>query len=300
MRPLPGTLVPMSVPLASVIIPVYNGADTIGIQLAALVSQPEHEQCEILVCDNGSSDDTADVVREWQSRHAQIQLVPAMRSRGPSSARNDGAKAARGEKFLFCDADDAVADGWIRALVTALDQADIVVGGYYERDRRPLFRASPPWTIDARHPVYKGFFPHLPAGGSGNMGVRSVAFAEAGGFDEGLRAGEDMDLCWRMQLLGFRFAYSLDAVVAYSPRIGFVSTYRQAAVHGVGDRLLRERYAHTSVATTSDRAIIMIGGEGVERFSSAPARPRWSPGQVLGVLAWRLGARAASGVSKQR
>lgn len=263
------------------------------------MSQPEHGQCEILVCDNGSTDQTASVVRAWEARDPHIRLISATRLRGPGPARNDGAGAARSQKLLFCDADDVVTAGWIAALVHALDHADIVVGGCYEQSRRPILRPSPPWIADARLPVYRGFFPHYPAGASANMAVRAEAFAEARGFDEGLRAGEDADLCWRIQMLGYQFGYSFDAMVAYTPRIGFMNTYRQAVVHGGGDRLLRERYSGKAHLPGPDRAPIMIGGQSEERFQSAPVRGRWSPGRLLGSIAWRLGVTVASRLAKQ-
>ena len=57
-------------------------------------------------------------------------------------------------------------------------------------------------------------FGFLPAGGSGNLALRRYAFEDAGGFAEEMMTGEDIDLCWRLQLRGNRYVVNEDAVVA--------------------------------------------------------------------------------------
>ena len=80
---------------ASVIIPVYNGAATLGEQLAALAPQTTDRPFEVLVCDNNSTDGTRTVVDEWVGRVPGLRVVDAFARQGPSHARNRGIVEAR-------------------------------------------------------------------------------------------------------------------------------------------------------------------------------------------------------------
>src|SRR5688500_9296124 len=98
---------------ASVVVPVRDGAATIGEQLAALAQQDFPGSWEVVVADNGSRDGTADVVRSFRDRLPGLRLVDASARPGASHARNAGAAAATGEVLAFCDADDVVDPGWL-------------------------------------------------------------------------------------------------------------------------------------------------------------------------------------------
>ena len=87
---------------ASIIIPTFNGASRIGNCLDSLVKQTAGGNVEILVVDDGSTDNTANVVRGYSS----VRLIPQANA-GPASARNRGALEAQGKILLFTD-DDCV------------------------------------------------------------------------------------------------------------------------------------------------------------------------------------------------
>jgi cellulose synthase/poly-beta-1,6-N-acetylglucosamine synthase-like glycosyltransferase len=137
-------------------------------------------------------------------------------------ARNVGADQARGEKLLFCDADDIVQPGWIAAMSTSLEAADVVAGSFQTGSLNggPL---RPPVPAATRQ------LGQVPAGLAANLGVRRSAFDAVGGFDENLRVGEDVDLCWRLQFAGYTFAVQPEAVVAKRDR----ETSSEVFVHGV-------------------------------------------------------------------
>ncbi len=73
---------------------------------------------------------------------------------------------------------------------------------------------------------------NLPAGLAANLGVGRRAFEAVGGFDEDLRAGEDIDLCWRLQFAGFKFVTEQEAVVAKRERQTGSGSFRQGITHG--------------------------------------------------------------------
>ncbi|HWL79084.1 glycosyltransferase [Microbacterium sp.] len=285
----------MTEPIASVIIPAWNAADTIDAQLAAITAQKSDVAWEALVCDNGSTDSTPDRVRNWSMRDSRVRLVDASARRGPSAARNLGALEAHGRVILFCDADDVVADGWIAALLRALDGHDIAAGELEGRSLNTGSRYSVSWEVsgDIRLP----FWPRFPAGGSGNLGVRTNVFRALGGFDELLRTGEDVDFCWRAQLAGYRFVRARDALVHCRQRDGLLAVYRQAVAYGEGNRALRAKYsaiaaADPDAATVADQQRSALPDPPVE---PTPARSllsriaRLATPQGMADLAWRIG-----------
>src|SRR3990172_11101424 len=96
----------------SVIIACLNGARTIAAQLEALAGQQWSHPWEVVIADNGWSDDWLDIVRSYQDRIPNIRIVDASDRRGQPHALNVGAAAAKGEALAFCDADDEGAPGW--------------------------------------------------------------------------------------------------------------------------------------------------------------------------------------------
>lgn len=101
----------MSNPDLSVIIPVYNGAQTIGACLDSVLAQDGMRDNEIVVVDDGSTDGTGKIVRRYQANHTNIVLL-TQQNAGVSSARNNGVDISCGKYISFVDADDTVGLAW--------------------------------------------------------------------------------------------------------------------------------------------------------------------------------------------
>src|ERR1700678_1621886 len=117
--------------MISVVVPVRDGLPWMEEQLRALVEQESPQPWEIVVVDNGSTDQSLAVARRWAESEPRIRVVDAPGASGPGAARNVGVRAARGELLAFCDADDVVQTGWLSAFAEPLAGAD-VAGGVFD------------------------------------------------------------------------------------------------------------------------------------------------------------------------
>src|ERR1700692_3371787 len=106
----------------SIIIPTFNGASRIGNCLDALLNQTAGRDAEILVVNDGSTDNTADFV----ARYSDVRLITQSNA-GPAAARNRGAQEARGTIILFTDDDCVPTAAWRAALTEPFK--DTSIGG---------------------------------------------------------------------------------------------------------------------------------------------------------------------------
>src|ERR1700704_4755874 len=100
-------------PFVSVIVPAYNESRYIEEQLEALKAQEYNGRWEIIVVNNRSTDNTVQIVERYKNRIANLQLIDAAEKQGRSYARNVGAKYAKGDALLFCDAHTVVERDWL-------------------------------------------------------------------------------------------------------------------------------------------------------------------------------------------
>jgi glycosyltransferase involved in cell wall biosynthesis len=284
-EPAPERARPRSI---SVVIPAYNAAATLAEQLEALSAQQCEEDWEVVIADNGSTDGTADLARRCGPRFKALTLVDSGPRRGHATPRNAGARAARGELLVFCDADDVVAPGWLQAMADAARHYDLI-GGWL--DARPLNDDSTcswhrPWPRDRLRSWL------LPCAVSANLGIWADVLRDLGGWSTDYDAGgEDTELSWRAQLAGYRLGFAPDAVVYYRYRTGLRQTARQSYKVGVNcERLLR------------DYAFLRDGEQHDDESSSmdqAAGRGRSGLGRALGRTVW-LATRLPSLVGSRR
>jgi glycosyltransferase involved in cell wall biosynthesis len=204
-------------PLVSVVMPVLNGAATLPQQLEALAGQSYRGPWELVVADNGSTDATADVVREWTGKLPCLRLVEASERMSTNHARNVGAAAAHGELLAFCDADDVATPGWLAAMADALGSYDLVGGRLDDQALNdPVSRA---WRMSPDPDRLPSALYFRPYATSANLGVRAEVLRALGGWNEEfVRGGTEVEFCWRAQLAGYRLGYAPDAVMQYRYR----------------------------------------------------------------------------------
>ncbi|TRD15329.1 glycosyltransferase family 2 protein [Palleronia caenipelagi] len=197
-------------PKASVIVPAFNAVSTIPETLASLQRQ-SFEDMEIIVVDDGSTDETADLVRSWQS-DPRIRLVQQA-NRGLAGARNTGIAAARGIYLGLCDADDVWQPDKLMRHVRHLDarpHVGVSYSGSYLMDQngRPISRTQTPRLrgitaahVFKRNPVGNGSASVLRRRMLEAMAFRpKQEFVRDWYFDETFRQSEDIEFWLRITL----------------------------------------------------------------------------------------------------
>ena len=114
----------------SVIMPVYNACDFIAAAIDSVLSQTLKE-IELICIDDGSTDNSLDILREYQAKDERVRIVTETNA-GPAIARNNGIRRARGEYFAFLDADDFFEPTLLEELynVAEADNLDIAIADY--------------------------------------------------------------------------------------------------------------------------------------------------------------------------
>lgn len=216
----------------TVVIPVFNGMPLIHEQLEALAAQTYSGAWDIVISDNGSTDDLVGYLQGPQVPPGlTITRVDSAGTQGAAHARNVGIKSARGDFIAFADADDRVRPGWLEAMVDGACQADLVVGavetGVINTARvaewRPMQPLEEGWAVRGWHRGALG----------ASMGVWRDVHHAIGGFDtEFTVGGDDNDYAWRCQIAGFSAVFSPEALVDYRFRDSYKALWRQTYGYG--------------------------------------------------------------------
>jgi GT2 family glycosyltransferase len=224
-------------PKVSVVICAYNAASTLEDNLASL-ARLDYPNYEVIVVNDGSSDATPQIARQYPFR---LISVP---NGGLSAARNLGLHAATGEIVAYTDADTRVDAHWLSHLVQPFIESDVGgVGGP---------NVAPPddhWVAQcvARSPggpvhvmIDNREAEHIPGC---NMAFRKDALAAIGGFDPTYtKAGDDVDICWRLQEAGHRLGFAPGALVWHHHRDSVKAYWRQQVGYGEGESFLQHRH----------------------------------------------------------
>jgi glycosyltransferase involved in cell wall biosynthesis len=177
----------------SFVVPVLNGEAYIRRCLEHIRDEMEPDD-EVIVVDNGSTDNTTAIVREF----AEVRLLEYP-GETISALRNRGAEAATNGTLAFIDSDCLVCTGWRKAALEVLsDPTTKVTGSIYHLPE------SPAWVEEAWY-SFRRTTPsdtHLLLGG--NLVVLRDVFNDVEGFDESLITDEDADICLRFMARGHR------------------------------------------------------------------------------------------------
>jgi glycosyltransferase involved in cell wall biosynthesis len=244
----------------SVIIPAYNAADTIGRCLEALDAQT-HPPDEIIVVDDGSTDDTAQVAGAFDVH------VITQPNQGPGAARNRGVAAAHGDLLLFTDADCAPAPDWVACMIAPFTSAEVAgAKGTYRTHQRGLVPRFVQIEYENRYDRMRGRS-SIDFIDTYSAAYRSDVFRSSGGFDAALRMNQDQELSFRLTADGHRLVFVPEARVyhlhdaslkEYVRRKFWIGYWKARVVRAHPSKLVRD--SHTPQVLKLQMGLAGLGG----------------------------------------
>ncbi|HTI38678.1 MAG TPA: glycosyltransferase [Vicinamibacterales bacterium] len=228
-------------PSVSVVVCAYNAVETIDACLASLDAL-DYPRFEVIVVNDGSTDGTGTRAHAWADRNDGpiVRRVVDVPNGGLSRARNIGLETATGEIVAYTDADVRVDPLWLAYLVQPFLHSDVVGSGGPN-----VVPEDDPWIAQcvARAPggpthvlLDDRIAEHVPGC---NMAFRRDALQSIGGFNPiYLRAGDDVDVCWRLQARGWKIGFSPSALVWHRHRASIRAYWRQQLGYGEGETWL--------------------------------------------------------------
>lgn len=226
-------------PKVSVVVCAYNEERVLDACLASLAAC-DYPALEVIICDDGSTDDTAAIAERYPFR------VLRLPHGGLSRARNAGCEAATGEIVAYLDADAYCHREWPYHLALSLEDPGVVAtggpnlpvpdAGFAER----AVAASPGGPLEVL--VGDDRAEHVPGC---NMAFERDALIAAGGFDETYTsAGDDVDICWRLLDAGGEIGFAPAAQIRHHRRASVRAYLRQQRNYGRSERMVATRHRH--------------------------------------------------------
>lgn len=198
----------------SVIVATRNRPRELSRCLSALAAQTHPMTAiEVLVVDDGGDADIRPVV-ERHARDLTVRIVRQL-SIGPSTARNEGARRARGRLLAFIDDDAVASPGWVAALVAAHEIApqDALGGPVLALGPCGRFAHTSQLAAEGAREAHAASGEAFAA--ACNLAVPAEPFRRIGGFDPSYAVAEDRDLCDRWRGFGWRVRLVPDAIVSH-------------------------------------------------------------------------------------
>jgi O-antigen biosynthesis protein len=248
-------------PRFSVIVCTYNGSRTIRDTLEGL-RKVDYPNLEIIVVNDGSTDRTPELVKKFP-----VQLITT-ENRGLSAARNTGWQTATGEFVVYID-DDAFPDPhWLKYLAaTLMNGSHAAAGGPNllppgDGDIAQCVMNAPGGPVHVM--LTDTVAEHIPGC---NMAFRRSALEAIGGFDPQFRAaGDDVDVCWRLQHQGWTVGFNPAAQVWHHRRNSIRAYWRQQRGYGKAEALLERKWPEKYNAIGHIKWAGQLYGRGLTRI----------------------------------
>jgi len=221
-------------PKVSVVVCAYNAAETLADNLRSL-EQLTYPDYEIILVNDGSRDRTGEIAR----RFTKVRVIDTPNA-GLSAARNVGLAEATGEIVAYTDADTRVDRDWLTFLVQPFLTRDVVGSGgpnVVPSDDPPTAQCIARAPGGPTHVLLDDrVAEHVPGC---NMAFRRDALLAIGGFNPiYLRAGDDVDVCWRLQARGWKIGFASAALVWHHHRASVKAYWNQQVGYGEGETWL--------------------------------------------------------------
>ncbi len=240
-------------PAVSVITPAYNVAPFIRATLDSVLAQT-FQDWEVVVVDDGSTDESATIAAEYASREPRVRLL-RQENRGLAGARNTALQAARGDFLTLLDSDDIWEPGFLAAQLAIFEQypdtglvtgsARLFGGPFDGRLARPEVPGAPVVTLEEMIADETAIFIMTT--------FRRQVVESIGVFDAAKRRSEDWDYWLRAVQAGFVMRRNTQPLARYRVRDGSLSSDRRAMLKEML-HTLRKAHAATAIASAARRA----------------------------------------------
>lgn len=224
-------------PKISVVVCSYNGSKTIRDTLEAL-KRVDYPDFEVIVVNDGSTDETPEIAKAYD-----VRLITT-KNQGLGQARNVGLEAARGELIVYTDDDAYPPPPWLKYLALSFMRSEhACIGGPNlvppeDGIIGQCVADSPGGPLHVL--LTDDLAEHVPGC---NMAFRRKKLAAIGGFDPLYRAaGDDVDVCWRLQERGWTVGFSPAAMVWHHRRATMKRYWRQQVGYGKAEALLEQKW----------------------------------------------------------
>jgi glycosyltransferase involved in cell wall biosynthesis len=234
-------------PEISVIVPTYNGASRISSCLESILNQNTSRIYEIIVVDDGSTDDTAHVV----STFPEIRLF-VRQNRGPAAARNFGVSQALGNIIVFTDDDCIPLPDWLENLVQPLDDSRVTgCKGAYLSKQSEVTAQFVQIEYEEKYEILAGM-KETNLIDTYSAAFRKSAFSEVGGFDESFpnASVEDRDLSIKLAQAGHKLVFVPTALVYHTHAAGQWVYFKKKFKNGFWGMTCLMKYPKMAVNTS--------------------------------------------------
>ena len=237
------------VPTIDVIIPALNEERYLGACLESIAAQRYPlDAVTVYVVDNGSADATVSIAEGFATNNLRVRVLRQPR-RGPAASRNSAIREGTGELLALLDGHCIIDPDWLASLAERFSQPEL--GGCQATTVSRATSARVQRYLDASGELSnerilddtvlgkRNLYPWIL---SGNSMYRRDAVQPLGGFDEGLRACEDVDLAWRVVLTGYQLAHEPKAVAVHYDTNSWWRFMKKGLGYGAGAAELARRY----------------------------------------------------------
>lgn len=221
----------MSNPQIAIVILNWNGAKLLQQFLPSVIQYSTADSCEIIVADNGSTDESLSLMKE---QFPQVSILDLKENYGFAHGYNEALKHNDADYYVILNSDVEVTQGWLEAPVHLMETDKSIAavqpkilsyhqkshfeyagaaGGFIDRYGYPFCRGRIFDQVEADQGQYDSQMDIFWATGA-CMFIRADLFHQAGGFDASFWAHmEEIDLCWRLKNLGYRIVYTPESSV---------------------------------------------------------------------------------------
>ena len=243
--------------MISIIIPVLNAENYIRDCITSIVDQDfPKDQYEIIIIDNGSKDNTYNVIMDiiHNGNVDNRIIITREPKKGAYMARNTGIKISKGDIIAFTDADCITDKNWLKELYKGFNPNNVgcVVGliNPYNGNTIVEIYSKNKEVLSQKQTLVSKF---LPYGQTANVAYRKDVFDKIGLFDFEMMTGGDADIAWRMQIYtDYKLVYESKAIVEHRHRTSFKGFFKQQFRYGFGRILLYKKYHDRMVKVNID------------------------------------------------